>query len=49
MLVAAMEEASSPECRALPCGRVTLAELRAQLALPASFYPQGAAAFSRCN
>jgi hypothetical protein len=49
MLVDAMEEASRPECHALPCGRVIIAELHVQLALPASFYPQGAMAIGRCD
>jgi hypothetical protein len=41
MLVGAMEDASRPECRALPCARSTLAGLRAQLARPVPFHPQG--------
>jgi hypothetical protein len=57
MLVRAMQDASRPECRALPCARSTLAQLRAQLARPAQRYPVvdplgdplGTAAFSRCN
>ncbi len=49
MLVGAMEDASRPERRALPCARSTLAALRAQLAYPATFHPPGATAFSRCN
>jgi hypothetical protein len=61
MLVSAMQDASRPECRALPCARSTLAQLRAQLARPAPHYPVGdplggllddplgAEAFNRCN
>jgi hypothetical protein len=49
MLVRAMQDASRPECRALPCARSTLAQLRVQLARPAQHDPLGAAAFSRCN
>ena len=57
MLVRAMQDASRPERRALPCARATLAQLRVQLARPAQHYPVddalddplGAAAFSRCN
>jgi len=48
-LILAMEDASRWECRAVPCSPATLAGLRAQLALPASFHPPGATAFSRCN
>jgi len=36
-LIAAMEHAALPEQRRLPVAPETLAELRAQLALPASF------------
>jgi len=49
MLIGAMEEASRPERRALPCAKSTLAALRTQLARPAPSYPPGATAFSRCN
>jgi hypothetical protein len=49
MLVAAMEDAVRPERRAQPCDRATLAGLRAQLARPAPFHPQGVTAFSRRN
>jgi hypothetical protein len=49
MLVGAMEDASRPERRALPCARSALAALHAQLAYPAAFHPPGATAFSRCN
>jgi len=48
-LVRAMEEASRPECRALPCAWSALAELRAQLARQVPFSAQGRSAFSRCN
>jgi hypothetical protein len=48
-LVRAMEAASRPELRARPCARSTLAALRAQLARPVPFHPQGMTAFSRCN
>jgi hypothetical protein len=36
-LIAAMEQAASPEQRRAPVAPETLASLRAQLALPASF------------
>jgi len=36
MLIDTMEQVSRPELRAKPCDGVTLAALRAQLALPAS-------------
>jgi hypothetical protein len=49
MLVEAMEDASRPELRRLPCDQPVLAELRAQLARPASFYPYGASHFSLRN
>jgi hypothetical protein len=57
MLVSAMQDASRPECRALPCARSTLVQLREQLARPAPpdpldhplDHPLGATAFSRCN
>jgi hypothetical protein len=57
MLVRAMQDASRPECLALPCARSTLAQLHMQLARPAQHdpvddplaVPLGAAAFSRCN
>jgi hypothetical protein len=38
MLIDTMEQASRPELRAKPCDGVTLAGLRAQLALPASLH-----------
>jgi hypothetical protein len=49
MLVGAMEDASRPERRALPCAPSTLLALHAQLACPVSFHPPGATAFSRRN
>jgi hypothetical protein len=53
LLVRAMQDASRPECLALPCARSTLAQLRMQFARPAQHdslgVPLGAAAFSRCN
>jgi hypothetical protein len=49
MLVVAMQDASLPERRALPCARSTLAGLRAQLARPVPSDPQRATRFSRCN
>ena len=39
MLVKAMEQASRPEIRKIPCDPTMLLALRAQLALPASPYP----------
>jgi hypothetical protein len=38
MLVDAMEKLSRPELRGVPCDRLALAAVRAQLALPASTY-----------
>jgi hypothetical protein len=38
MLVDAMEKFSRPELRAVPCDRLVLAAVRAQLARPASAY-----------
>jgi hypothetical protein len=49
MLIAAMEEASRPEFRALPCDRSVLAAVGAQLARPASPYPHSASHFSLRN
>jgi hypothetical protein len=46
MLIEAMEDASRPELRRLSCDRLVLAELRAQLARPASPYLYGASRFS---
>jgi hypothetical protein len=49
MLIAAMEDASRPELRGLSCDRSVLAELRAQLARPASPYLYGVSHFSLRN
>jgi hypothetical protein len=49
MLVKAMEEVSRPEVRAVPCDRLVLAALRAQLARPASPYAHGGSQFSLRN
>ena len=49
MLVKAMEEVSRPEVRAVPCDRLALAALRAQLARPASPYPHCGSQFSLRN
>jgi hypothetical protein len=38
MLVDAMEEAARPELRSVPCDRLTLETVHAQLARPASPY-----------
>jgi hypothetical protein len=38
MLVDAMEEAARPECRSVPCDRLTLARVHAHLARPVSPY-----------
>jgi hypothetical protein len=38
MLVDAVEEAARPELRSVPCDRLTLATVRAQLASPVSPY-----------
>jgi hypothetical protein len=49
MLIDAMEEASRPEFRAVPCDRSVLAAVRAQLARPASPYPYCGSQFSLRN
>jgi hypothetical protein len=49
MLVDAMEQASRPEFRAMPCDQTILAAVGAQLARPASPYPYGASEFSLRN
>jgi len=49
MLIDAMEEVSSPEFRSLPCDRLVLAAVSAQLARPASPYPHSASQFSLRN
>jgi hypothetical protein len=48
MLVDAMEEVSRPETRAVPCDRLVLAAVEAQLARPAS-YPNCGSAFNVLN
>jgi hypothetical protein len=48
MLIDTMEEVSRPEYRRLPCDRSVLAKVRAQLARPASPYPN-ASRFSLRN
>jgi hypothetical protein len=42
MLVDAMEQASRPEIRKIPCDPQILSAFRAQLALPVSPYPYSA-------
>jgi hypothetical protein len=49
MLIKAMEEASRPEIRKIPCDPNILRALRAQLARPASPYPYGASTYSLRN
>lgn len=49
MLVKAMEEASRPEIRKIPCDPKILLALRAQLARPALPYPYGASTYSLRN
>jgi hypothetical protein len=49
MLIDAMEEAARPEFRNLPCDRLTLAAVSAQLSRPASFYAQSASHHSLRN
>ncbi len=49
MLVDAMEKIARPECRAVPCDRLVLAAVRAQLARPASSYAQYGSHFSLRN
>ena len=49
MLVDAMEKFSRPEWRALPCSRLELAAVRAQLARPAAAYPAYGSRFSLRN
>jgi hypothetical protein len=49
MLVDAMEDAARPELRSVPCDRLTLAAVRAQLARPASAYAQSASHYSLRN
>ena len=49
MLVRAMEDASRPEIRKIPCDPKVLIAVRAQLARPASPYPYGTSAYSLRN
>jgi hypothetical protein len=49
MLVDAMEEAARPELRNMPCDRVILTAVSAQLARPASFYAQSTSHYSLRN
>jgi hypothetical protein len=48
-LVDAMEKFSRPEWRAIPCDRLELAAVRAQLARPAAPYPVYVSHFSLRN
>jgi hypothetical protein len=49
MLIDTMEKIAGREFRAVPCDRLVLAKVRAQLARPASPYPHGASHFSLRN
>jgi hypothetical protein len=49
MLVDTMEKVACREFRAVPCDRLVLAQVSAQLARPASPYPHGASRFSLRN
>jgi hypothetical protein len=49
MLVEAMEHVSRPEVRAVPCDRLVLAAVRAQLERPASPYAYCGSQFSLRN
>jgi len=49
MLIDAMEEASRPESRSVPCDPSVLAALRAQLARPAPSFAHCGSAFSLRN
>jgi len=49
LLVAAMEQASQPEIRAVPCEIETLQALRAQLARPVRILPYKPTPFSLRN
>jgi hypothetical protein len=49
MLVEAMEQVSRPDVRAVPCDRLVLAALRAQLERPASPYAYCGSQFSLRN
>jgi hypothetical protein len=48
-LIDAMEKIARPDVRALPCDKLVLAKVRAQLARPASSYPYAGSAFSYRN
>jgi len=48
-LVDTMEKVSRPELRAIPCDRLELAAVRAQLARPAAAYPAYGSHFSLRN
>jgi hypothetical protein len=49
MLIDTMEKISRPEFRSVPCDRAVLATVRAQLARPASAYPNYPSHFSLRN
>jgi len=49
MLVDTMEKIARRELRAVPCDRLVLAKVSAQLSRPASPYPPGASRFSLRN
>jgi hypothetical protein len=49
MLIDAMEEASRPEVRSVPCDHLVLAAVRAQLSRPASPYTHHGSHFSLRN
>jgi hypothetical protein len=49
MLIDTMEKIARRELRAVPCDRLVLAEMSAQLARPVSPYPHGASCFSLRN
>ncbi len=49
MLIEAMEEASRPEIRSVPCDKQVLAAVEAQLARPAAPYPCYGSFFSFRN
>jgi hypothetical protein len=47
MLVVAMDHAARPEVRAVPCDHLVLAQIRAQLARPASWHASHNSIFLR--
>jgi len=49
MLIDTMEKVARREFRAVPCDRLVLAKVSAQLARPVSPYPYGASRFSLRN